>query len=84
VIDTSGVTIKITVSSPALQLRPGTYGPGVAFTNVSNGQGSVTKSARLVVTTTSSMSSALTSTDYLLDGQGGYVLDDDGERLLAQ
>jgi hypothetical protein len=37
--DTRGVTITLTVNANASRLLPGAYGPGVAFTNVSNGQG---------------------------------------------
>jgi len=33
----------------ARRLSPGAYGPGVAFTNVSNGQGSTTRPAKLIV-----------------------------------
>src|SRR6266446_3607628 len=47
--DTKGVNITLTVNASASNLRPGTYGPAVAFTNVSNGRGSATRPARLVV-----------------------------------
>src|SRR6516162_216711 len=47
--DTRGVTITLTVNANASRLSPGAYGPGVAFTNVSNGQGSTTRPARLVI-----------------------------------
>ena len=41
--DTRGVTITLTVNANASRLSPGAYGPGVAFTNVSNGHGSATR-----------------------------------------
>jgi hypothetical protein len=47
--DAKGVTITLTVNASAASLSPGTYGPGVAFTNVSNGRGSATRPARLIV-----------------------------------
>jgi hypothetical protein len=40
--DTKGITITLTVNASASSLSPGTYGPAVAFTNVSNGQGTST------------------------------------------
>jgi hypothetical protein len=46
--DTSGVTITLTGNASASSLPPGAYGPGVAFTNVSNGQGSATSPAKLI------------------------------------
>src|SRR5262249_34388270 len=47
--DTTGLTITLTLSPRALSLPPGTFGPGVAFTNATNGQGSATRPAVLVV-----------------------------------
>lgn len=86
--DTKGVTITLTVNASASRLSPGTYGPGVAFTNVSNGRGSITRPAKLIV-----RGPALHAPTgqiergrggYLLDGHGGYLLDDRGGRLQAQ
>jgi hypothetical protein len=86
--DTSGITITLTVNARASSLPPGTYGPGVAFTNVSNGRGSAIRPARLVVRApTLPRPTGQTAPDrggYLLDGRGGYLLDDRGGRLLAQ
>jgi hypothetical protein len=72
------------------------YGPGVAFTNVSNGQGSVTRPAKLVI----QAGSPTRPTDqiprdrggdlpekrggYLLDSRGGHLLDEQDNRLVAQ
>lgn len=47
--DTEGVTITLTVSANASNLSPGAYGPSVAFTNTSNGRGTASRSATLVV-----------------------------------
>ena len=97
---TSGVTITLTVNPTAAHLQPGVYGPGVAFTNVSNGHGSTIRTAILRVRARSSAGSVLDNRGgvrarpsagvldnrggYLLDGYGGYLLNDGGERLLAR
>jgi hypothetical protein len=86
--DTSGVTITLRVNASASTLPPGTYGPGIAFTNVSNGRGSATRSARLIVRGPSlpppTGKIEHGRGGYLLDDRGGYQLDDRGGRLLAQ
>jgi hypothetical protein len=86
--DTRGVTIALTVNANALRLSPGGYGPAVAFTNVSNGQGSTTRTARLIIQAASSPRAtdqiAPNDRGYLLDNRGGYLLDDRGSRLLGQ
>src|SRR5262245_22080525 len=85
--DSRGVTITLAVNENA-RLSPGRYGPAVAFTNVSNGQGSTTRSAKLIVQATSSAGAttkvAPSGGGYLLDNRGGYLLDERGGRLLAQ
>jgi hypothetical protein len=86
--DTKGVAITLTVNASASNLRPGTYGPAVAFTNVSNGRGSATRPARLIVRGPSlprpTGQIERGRGDYLLDDHGGYLLDDRGGRLLGQ
>jgi hypothetical protein len=86
--DTRGVTITLMVNASAASLPPGAYGPGIAFTNVSNGQGSTTRSARLIVRAPSPSRStgqiARGRGGYLLDSLRGHLLDDRGGRLLAQ
>src|SRR5262245_31912556 len=47
--DMSGRTVTVLISKSANDLKPGTYGPGVTFTNVTNGKGSVTRPAVLIV-----------------------------------
>ena len=47
--DTRGITISLTVNANASRLSPGEYGPAVAFTNVSNGQGSAIRPAKLII-----------------------------------
>jgi hypothetical protein len=71
---TNGVTVTLTINQRAIHLPPGAYGPAVAFTNVSNGQGSATRLAKLIIS----------RGGYLLDGRGGYLLDDGARRLLAR
>jgi hypothetical protein len=88
-IDTRGVTITLTVNANASRLSPGAYGPGVAFTNVSNGQGSTTRPAKLIIQGSSPPPSTgqiapSRGGGFLLDDRGGYLLDDRGGRLLAQ
>jgi len=86
--DTKGVIITLTVNASASNFRPGTYGPAVAFTNVSNGQGSATRAAKLIVRGPSlPRPTGRIERDrggYLLDDHGGYLLDDRGGRLLRQ
>jgi hypothetical protein len=69
-------------------LRPGTYGPAVAFTNLSNGHGSATRPARLIVRVPSlprpTGQIERGRGGYLLDSHGGNLLDDRGGRLLGQ
>jgi hypothetical protein len=85
--DTSGVTITLRVNASASTLPPGTYGPGIVFTNVSSGRGSAIRFARLIVQGSLSRpigQMAPGRGGYLLDHSGGYLLDDRGGRLLAE
>jgi len=87
--DARGVTITLTVNANASRLAPGAYGPGVAFTNVSNGQGSTTRPAKLIIQGSSpppatGQTAPSRGGGFLLDDRGGYLLDDRGGRLLAQ
>jgi hypothetical protein len=94
--DTRGVTITLTVNANASHLSPGAYGPAVAFTNVSNGKGSTTRAAKLIVQAPSPTVQAPSpprattqiapnhGAGFLLDDRGGYLLDDRAGRLLAQ
>ena len=87
--DTSGVTITLTVNPTAFRLQPGTYGPGVAFTNVTNGQGSTIRTATVIIHAPSPPPPSAgyvrdSRGEHLLDGRGGYLLDDRAGRLLAQ
>ena len=86
--DTKGVTITLTVNASASNLRPGTYGPAVAFTNLSHGHGSATRPARLIVRVPSlprpTGQIERGRGGYLLDSHGGNLLDDRGGRLLGQ
>ena len=80
--DTSGVTITLSVNAEAFRLPSGAYGPGVAFTNVSNGKGSTTVRATLLIQ--GPPPPTPTSAPYLLDDRGGHLLDDRPRRLLAR
>jgi hypothetical protein len=87
--DTHGVTITLSVNANASRLSPGAYGPGVAFTNVSNGQGSTTRPAKLIIQGSSpppatGQIAPSRGGGFLLDDRGGYLLDDRGGRLLGQ
>ena len=87
--DTSGVTITLRVNASASTLPPGTFGPGIVFTNVSSGRGSAIRFARLIVQQGSSLPRPTAQIapgrgEYLLDNSGGYLLDDRGGRLLAE
>jgi hypothetical protein len=87
--DTRGVTITLTVNANASRLSPGAYGPGVGFTNVSNGQGTTTRPAKLIIQGSSpppatGQIAPGRGGGFLLDDRGGYLLDGRGGRLLAQ
>jgi hypothetical protein len=87
--DARGVTITLTVNANPSQLSLGAYGPAVAFTNVSNGKGSTTRPAKLIVQASStpratSQIAPNRGAGFLLDDRGGFLLDDRAGRLLAQ
>src|SRR3984893_1388895 len=86
--DTSGVTIRLSVNASASSLPPGAYGPAVAFMNVSNGQGSTTSPAKLIIQARAPPRPTgqipPSQERSLLDSSGGSLLDDRGGRLLAQ
>jgi hypothetical protein len=87
--DTSGTIISLAVNPTATQLPPGTYRPHVAFRNVTNGHGSTDRIATLIVQAPSlsqppSAGHVRKGGGLLLDGSGGYLLDDQGVRLRAQ
>jgi hypothetical protein len=89
VTDTKGVAITLRVSPSAANFAAGTYGPAIAFTNVSNGRGSATFPATLTVRAPPAPPRpageiARGRGGYLLDSRGGYLLDDRNGRLLAQ
>jgi hypothetical protein len=42
-----GATVTFTLDTTAGRMQPGTYGPVIAFTNVTNGRGSAIRTARL-------------------------------------
>ena len=116
--DVTGVTITLTINPTANQLAPGSYGPAVAFKNVTSGRGTTVRTSVLVVGGAGaphdqikssaaappaprlpssshrptppaprlhpSTSQSPTPGSYLLDEQGGYLLDKGGQRMLAR
>jgi hypothetical protein len=46
-VGTDGTTVTFTLDLTTGRMQPGTYGPIIAFTNVTNGQGSTIRTARL-------------------------------------
>ena len=86
--DIKGVTIRFTVNPRAFDLPPGAYGPSVAFTNVSNGQGSAFRPATLVIKAPTPAAPTgevpHRRKQYLLDDDGRYLLDAEGKKLPAQ
>src|SRR5262245_53108333 len=74
-----GVTVTLSVSPQGLKLPARAYAAPVAFTNVTNGQGSTSRTAKLSV-----QRSATPSQGYLLGESGGNLGDNRGERLIAR
>src|SRR5262249_1920838 len=88
--DNGGITITLSLSSSAARLPPGTYGPGIAIANVSNGRGSALIPAKLVVQAPAASPRPGGEEvmrgrgEYLMDDHGGYLLDDRAGRLSTQ
>jgi hypothetical protein len=78
--DAAGVAITLTVNAGAFRLSPGTYGPGVGFTNVTNGRGSTTRSAKLIVHRGSQQP---TASHFITDDRGGFLLGDRHSGILG-
>ena len=70
------VTVTLRLNPRASELSAQAYEAPVTFINVSNGQGTTRRTAKLTVEPS--------LRGYLLDGSGGYLLDNRGERLLAR
>jgi hypothetical protein len=78
-VGVDGVTVTLSVSPQGLKLPARAYTAPVTFTNVTNGQGSTSRTAKLIV-----QQSATPSQGYLLDESGGNLRDNRGERLIAR
>src|SRR5262245_7391623 len=78
-VGADGVTVTLSVSPQGLKLPVRAYAAPVTFTNVTNGQGSTSRTAKLIV-----QQSATPSQGYLLDESGGNLRDNRGERLIAR
>lgn len=76
-VGAEGVLANFTVNTRAQRLPAGTYKVPITFTNLTNGQGTTTRIATLLV-----MASG--PDGYLLDEEGKYLLDHRGGRLLAR
>ena len=70
------VTVTLSLNPRASKLSPQAYEAPVTFINVTNGQGTTRRTAKLTVEPS--------STGYLRDESGGYLLDNRGQRLLAR
>jgi hypothetical protein len=78
-VGVDGVTVTLSANPQALKLAPRAYQAPVTFTNVTNGQGTTSRTAKLTV-----QQSATPSQGYLLDERGEYLRDNRGERLIAR
>jgi hypothetical protein len=74
-VGTDSVIVTLQLN-PQAKLSPQAYEAPVTFINVTNGQGTTRRTAKLTVEPS--------STGYLRDNSGGYLLDDRGQRLLAR
>jgi hypothetical protein len=72
-VTTSPSTITFTLNNVANTLEPGVHSALITFANSTNGQGTTSRSATLSV--------VVPPTNYLTDGNGGYLLDSTGVRL---
>jgi hypothetical protein len=75
-VEAEGVTVTLSPNPQASKLPPRFYELPTTFTNVTNGQGTVRRLAKLTV-----QRSATRSQGYLLDDNGGNLPDSRGERL---
>src|SRR5215467_9249646 len=75
-VGTDSVTVTLQLNPRASKLSPQAYEAPVTFINVTNGQGTTHRTAKLIVEPS--------STGYLRDNSGGYLLNERGERLLAR
>jgi hypothetical protein len=70
------VTVTLSLNPRASKLSPQVYEAPLTFINVTNGQGTTRRTAKLTVEPSSQ--------GYLLDDSGGNLLGNRGERLLAR
>ena len=75
-VGTDSVTVTLSLNPRASKLSPQAYEAPVTFLNVTNGQGTTRRTAKLTVEPSSH--------GYLLDESGGNLLGNRGERLLAR
>jgi hypothetical protein len=78
-VGVDGVTVMLSPNQQASKLPPRDYEAPVTFTNVTNGQGTTRRPAKLTV-----LRSATPSQGFLLDESGAHLRDNRGERLIAR
>jgi hypothetical protein len=78
-VGVDGVTVTLSPNQQASKLPPRAYEAPVTFTNVTNGQGTTRRPAKLTV-----LRSATPSQGFLLDESGAHLRDNRGERLIAR
>lgn len=78
-VGVDGTTVTLSVNPHALKLTPRAYQAPVTFTNLTNGQGTTSRTAKLTV-----QRSATPSRGSLRDERGAYLRDSRGERLIAR
>ena len=78
-VGVDGVTVTLSPNQQASKLPPRAYEAPVTFTNVTNGQGTTRRTAKLTV-----LRSATPSQGFLLDESGAHLRDNRGERLIAR
>ena len=76
---TDGVTVTLSPSQQASKLAPRAYEAPVTFTNLTDGQGTTRRTAKLTV-----LRSATPSQGFLLDESGAHLRDNRGERRIAR
>jgi hypothetical protein len=82
-VGADGVTVTLSTNPQALKLAPRAYDAPVIFTNLTNGQGTTRRPAKLTVQR-SARPSASPSGGFLLDDTGGVLRDNHGAPLIAR
>ena len=78
-VGVEGMTVTLSPNPQALKLAPRAYQAPATFTNLTDGQGTTSRTAKLTV-----LRSATPSQGFLLDESGAHLRDNRGERLIAR